>query len=360
MIHTDHEAHHLSISDDSFKTAIAQHSYLPELSVTRQNTCFRSSSNLCTNFDCFFCVDPVVSDPFNSNSYQRGEPKTNPNLMVGSYVPVVVFAHDQFVELCSMSRRKAMAKKCVGLFVVLMLAGIGFSSADDCKYEAPHEATVSVEGATRISIDAGAGFLHVTGKPGLDEVRVTATACSEKESLLDDIKLLTGRRGNTIEVESSFPKMRWNSVAMRLDMTIEVPASFSVNIDDGSGEIVVSGVGDVDVDDGSGSISVQDCGAVVIDDGSGTIKVVHASGDVEVEDGSGNIILEQIGGDAYVRNDGSGNIDFRSISGSARVGSDGSGSIRAEHVGGDFIVRSDGSGSIRHSNVSGRVDVPRD
>lgn len=43
-------------------------------------------------------------------------------------------------------------------------------------YESPRNAVVNAVGARVISIDAGAGFLHVNGRPGLTQVRVTGVA----------------------------------------------------------------------------------------------------------------------------------------------------------------------------------------
>lgn len=95
-----------------------------------------------------------------------------------------------------------------------------------------------------------------------------------------------------------------------------MPSGLALDIEDGSGEIEISGVGATRIDDGSGSIDVRD-----------------VDGDLT---------------------DGSGEIEVRDV----RIREDGSGSIRAVEVSGDFIVDRDGSGGISVDRIGGRVETP--
>lgn len=234
-------------------------------------------------------------------------------------------------------------------------------------YTSPRNADVPVAGARSIRIDAAAGVLKVTGRQGLDQVHVRGTAKSNRRSLLDGIKLIAERRGDEIYIKADMPDERdgfygrhgddWDQMA--LDLIIEVPASLSLDVDDGSGEAEFTGTGALDLEDGSGEIRVRDArGDVRITDGSGNIIIEGVKGSVKVSDGSGEIRGRDVTGDFIVREDGSGNIDVSSVGGEMRVENDGSGNIDVDRVSGDFVVEHDGSGDIRYDTVKGSVRIP--
>ncbi|MCP4897519.1 MAG: hypothetical protein GY906_11155 [bacterium] len=241
-----------------------------------------------------------------------------------------------------------------------MMLALAAGAAADCKYSDDREVTESVAGASLVVLDVGAGFLKVEGRDDASEIQASGVACSSKESLLDDIRLVVRRSGDRVLIKTEFPKNRWGTSNMRLDLTVSLPSSLHVRIEDGSGAIRVANVASVEIDDGSGEIVVVDTGDVEIEDGSGSIEVRHTTGNARIDDGSGNIRVEKANGDVVIGSDGSGNIAILGVGGTVRVGSDGSGNIRVEDVQGDFIVRSDGSGSINYSGVAGRVDIPDD
>jgi len=230
----------------------------------------------------------------------------------------------------------------------------------DCRYSAERSATVNAAGARLLDVDAGAGGLRIEGKPGLTEVRIRGHACASDEDLLDDIKLEARREGDRVVVKANkqdHNNWHFGNHIATLDVVMEVPAGMTTTIDDGSGELYVSGLGNTDIDDGSGEIEGHDLGAVHLDDGSGGITLTDIRGAVEIEDGSGEIELRNIGG-AIDIDDGSGEINVRGARNNVRV-SDSSGNISVIDVAGDFIVRDDGSGDIDYENVRGRVDIPR-
>ena len=129
----------------------------------------------------------------------------------------------------------------------------------------------------------------------------------------------------------------------RLDLTLEVPDTVPLEVEDSSGSLRIYNVAAVDLRDGSGGIDIDGvAGDVRVTDGSGGIDIVAVRGSVTIEDdGSGGIDIADVGGDVIIEEDGSGGIDV----------ADGQG---------DFIVKRDGSGSVRHSGVAGRVDTPSD
>ena len=267
----------------------------------------------------------------------------------------------------------------------LLLTGalLGASTAgraDDCRYTARRHAELDADGARSLTVEAAAGFLRIEGDAALDRVVVEGRACTYRERLLDDIELRTERRGDRLWVVAEIPEsFGWHSSYAALDLTLRVPDSLALFIDDGSGDVELETVGAVDLDDGSGEIRIVGArGEIRIDDGSGDLRVENCQGDLRLDDGSGNIELRDIDGSVRIRDgsgeievlrvsrdvevddDGSGEIFVRTVDGSVTVDTDGSGGIEVEDVGGDFTVYHDGSGGIRYREVAGRVRLPRD
>lgn len=236
-------------------------------------------------------------------------------------------------------------------------------SAQECRYEASRDARVVASSSDRLVLIARAGSLRVEGRPGISEVHVRGRACASDEDFLDDIRLDSERNGDMVRIE--VPEMDtggWNrgrNTYARLDLVVEVPAGMRVDIDDGSGNIFVSGTGDLTIDDGSGGIEVEDiAGSVRIDDGSGEVTISNVRGEVRVDDGSGSVHIADITGDVSV-DDGSGSMEIERVVGSVRIPDDGTGSIRVTDVSGDLVVRDKGNGDVRYSDVRGRVEIPQ-
>ncbi len=253
------------------------------------------------------------------------------------------------------------------------------AKAGDCDFTAPRDAVLPTAGATRIVIHAEAGSLDVRGVAGLTEARVRGVACASRRDLLEEIRLDTEVRGDTVRIEADTPDSSgswFSSRTARLDLEIEVPADLAVEVEDGSGDSRIEGVASATVEDGSGELRISDvAGAVEVEDGSGflevlriggTVKIIDGSGEVEVrevggpvtiDDGSGSVRIDEIEGDVEI-SDGSGEIDVRDVRGNVVVHDDGSGSIDVARITGDFTVRNDGSGGVSHREVGGRVRVP--
>lgn len=273
-----------------------------------------------------------------------------------------------------MKIRYALAVGLVGLFCLGCNAVVAFG--DDCTRTAPRAADLAAAGATRVSIDAGAGSLEVIGAPGATDLRARGTACADRESVLEEIQLVAERRGDALHLEARFPRNHRGSAS--LDIEVTIPAELAVRIDDGSGDLAVRGVASLSIEDGSGSITVADVagsvevddgsgdvellgigGDVTIDDGSGGIDVRGAGGRVRIDDGSGSISVRDVDGDV-IAEDGSGSILIVGVGGSVVIEEDGSGDIRVEDVRGDFWVKDDGSGSVDFDRIDGRVSIDDD
>jgi DUF4097 and DUF4098 domain-containing protein YvlB len=249
-----------------------------------------------------------------------------------------------------------------GLLAAATVAALAVSTpalAQRCEHSRDIDLSTSASGADLVSIIANAGDLVVEG--GGTEIVITGRACASSESRLEELDVKLDTRGGRVEIETEMPESSWSwfgSNYAYIDLEVRVPTDLAVRIDDGSGDLTVSGIASADIEDGSGDVDVRDVsGEVSVNDGSGDIYITGA-GSVWVDDGSGDIDVRDAR-EVMIDDDGSGDIDIQDVTGSVTVGDDGSGSIRVADVGGDFTVHSDGSGGIRHSNVGGTVDIPR-
>ncbi len=230
-------------------------------------------------------------------------------------------------------------------FIVLMMFVASFAYAGWSNYEEVRDLTLDADGIVRLSINAGAGSMDVTGFEGLDTISVKATIIVPGEDAEDALKIIAKRmtlslqrRGNDAQLEASFDHgfMGFGANGY-IVLEVSVPQGLSVVIDDGSGSIdIIDIFGDVTIDDGSGSIDVKNVAHLKIDDGSGSIDVVNATGDVSIVDGSGSISIKHVQGSVTI--------------------DDGSGSIRVSDVENDLIIIDDGSGSLSFSDVRGDVE----
>ena len=234
----------------------------------------------------------------------------------------------------------------------------------DCRYEAERTVQIDASATQQLQLDAGSGALKVVGVYGLKEVRAVGHACASDEEYLEDLQVTLADHSGHLALEAHYPDRRgigWRGEDYaRIDLTVEVPKGMSVDLNDSSGDLEVSGTGALNIDDSSGSIVVSDIsGPLSIDDSSGEIDISRVEGDVDIEDGSGGIGIRDVQGSVRLE-DGSGGIDVSGVGRNVTVGDDGSGSIEVRDVKGDFTVRNDGSGGIRYSGVQGTVSIPRD
>ena len=160
--------------------------------------------------------------------------------------------------------KRILTLSLTGLMVALlfpMVAGCGLDET------AERSVSLPAAGVTSVRINTEGGSLKVTGRSGITEVSVTGTAYARNQGDLEDLQIVTRTDGAEIiiEVDTS-----WDT---KLDVTVEIPDSFQVEIDDSSGTIEVSNVAGLRLRDGSGSIEVSGVsGDVVVDeDGSGDI-----------------------------------------------------------------------------------------
>lgn len=222
----------------------------------------------------------------------------------------------------------------------MFCVSLGFS------FEKIERLSLSAAGIDKLVVDCGSGFLHITGEESLRSIEVEAEIIVKgkrdrdmKDYVAENVRLSLNKRGSRAHLVSMFEN-RFPNISFRervINLTVKVPKNMDVEVDDGSGEVMIAQInGNIQIDDGSGEIHIRDIrGDVDIDDGSGTVDVRNVDGSVTVDDGSGTIEIIDIGESVEV--------------------SDGSGSITIDGVGGDVIIKDEGSGSLRIQNVKGRV-----
>jgi hypothetical protein len=226
------------------------------------------------------------------------------------------------------------------VMVLILLVSAGFA------FETEKTFTLPAGGLKALRIDCGAGKLEVAGADGLDRIEVRAVIKADGESqsqmegfLKDHVKLSLEKRGDRAVLVANIER-HWGFFigdGAWIDLTVRVPKSLALEIDDGSGDMVVE---DIAAD-------------VEIDDGSGDIRVSRLGGRLEIDDGSGDIVIRDVAGDIAI-DDGSGDIEVLLAGGNIRV-DDGSGDITIDGVGGDVLIEDAGSGGVKIDNVKGRV-----
>lgn len=235
-------------------------------------------------------------------------------------------------------------KKTVVL-AVLLLVGSGSLAA----FETTKSLNLPAQGIKRVEIEAGAGSLTVAGREGLTAIEVKAEIVARHVGdedmdgfLKDRVELTLEKRGDVAVLVSRIgDRIRLFSLGddAVINLTVSVPKDMPLEIDDGSGSIVVEDLAAVKIDDGSGSIRVDRiAGEVKIDDGSGGIEIDDVKGDVSVDDGSGEILIRRVGGTVTV-DDGSGSIEIKDVEKDVRLVRTGSGGVDVSNVKGQ-VTRS--------------------
>jgi hypothetical protein len=256
--------------------------------------------------------------------------------------------------------------------------------AESCKFTAQRTANVASDGVKKVVVTARAGDLVVRGDQGRNTIQAGGRACASSQELLAGIRIESRRDGDTVHVEAIMPEQPDIAIGFvrqaYLDLTVLVPRSVTLVVEDSSGDLRVSDVQGATVKDSSGDQDLRDiAGAVEVADSSGDVNVSDVGGTLRVKDSSGDVDVRNVTGDVVVTADSSGDLDIRSVAGSVHVieddsgdievaevqrdvtiDEDSSGSIRVQQVGGNFTVNSDSSGSIQHDRVLGSVRLPRD
>lgn len=225
-------------------------------------------------------------------------------------------------------------------------------------YTAPRSASASTAGIATVRVQNGSGRLVITGNPSATAVHATGTAHASSQRDLDRLKLVVEREGSDIVVRPDMPDS-WGGCDCSMDMTVEVPTSVQLDVQDGSGGAELRNVGRVRVQSGSGGVRIEHTsGDVSVRSGSGEASLTDVHGNVRASSGSGGVTVDGVTGSVEIEHAGSGSVSLSNVRGSVHVGSIGSGSLDADGVGGDLTVDNKGSGSVHYASVHGKVSVP--
>lgn len=245
----------------------------------------------------------------------------------------------------------------LSLFILAAFPALGFEKVQNL--------TLPSEGLARLDITAGAGFLTVSGRDGQTMIEVKAhiqvSGVSDSamgEWIKNHVELELRKAGDTAVLVGEIRSRGFISLfdgEAKIDLTVSVPKTLALKIDDGSGELTVEDVkAGVRIKDGSGDLRVaRISGDLWIDDGSGDITVDGVEGNVDIIDGSGGMDVRDITGDVSV-DDGSGGISLLKVGGNVTI-DDGSGHLEIDDVGKDVRLKHKGSGTVDITNVRGKV-----
>ena len=244
------------------------------------------------------------------------------------------------------------------VWVVLFLPMLAFAGS----IENTQHLELSIQDIQSTHIACGPGFLDVFGVEGADSVKVTATVRvsgitqNMLQDFLDKHMVLSLKKSNRKAVlQSGFIKAHLMKAEAKIDLTVKVPKTLTVKIDDGTGSIFVTGLGtNLEIKDDSGSIEIRKVkGNVSVSDGSGEIELTDIIGNIEVKDGSGPIHIERVRGNVRII-DGSGSMTIMDIDGNLTI-TDGSGSIEINDVTQNVFIKEAGSGILDIEGVKGKV-----
>jgi hypothetical protein len=146
------------------------------------------------------------------------------------------------------------------VLVVLFIPVLAFAGS----IENTQHLELSIKDIQSIHIICGPGSLDVFGVEGSDRIKVTAAVkiSGITQNMLQDfldkhVLLSLKNRNRKAILQSEFKNETLMKADAKIDLTVEVPKSLAVKIDDGSGPIFVTGLAaNLKIADGSGSIPV--------------------------------------------------------------------------------------------------------
>jgi DUF4097 and DUF4098 domain-containing protein YvlB len=249
----------------------------------------------------------------------------------------------------------------VNVKYIALILGVAGATSTAFAAEGSFAKTLNVSGAPSIAVSTGSGYIHVsTGSQS--EVRINAKVKTQhgwnfgshgnEEDRVRDITSNPpiAQNGNTITIgETHGDSSRFRNI--EIDYDISLPASTTLKVNSGSGDLDVSNVASVlSADTGSGDIRLNNVGPTPhVVTGSGTIRANGIHGAASLETGSGDIEFhQQIAGDVKAGT-GSGSIHLYGVNGGVHVRT-GSGDVEIDGNPSTDWKLDTGSGSI-HLNL---------
>ena len=270
---------------------------------------------------------------------------------------------------------------CAGVSAVLSLSMcLGLASRSNAENVPAHASAdrageISTGNARTFSLVADTGSVHIIAQPpgASDKIRYTIHLETDAQAplsqfLFDHFSLNFRNSPGTVGMNGFLPKIHSTgarSAQFWVQYLIYVPASFSVDVHTGGGDIETSDIGGhaLLVTDG-GNITTGRIGtlspvsaagvfpAAKIETQGGHITVLDVAGDLDAYTAGGFIQVGNIAGDAKLRS-GGGHIRAARIKGTAQLETDG-GNITVGEAGALVGVRT-GGGQIDFGEVHGSV-----
>ncbi|MCL1092014.1 DUF4097 domain-containing protein [Shewanella profunda] len=214
------------------------------------------------------------------------------------------------------------------------------------------ELTLDSQDLQGLIAETGAGSLEIVGVEGLNQIKLVADIYTNADS---KVILTLEKKANKAKLKADFEQSGFNNDSPYMDIKLQVPAHLALDIDDGSGAILISKMtADINVKDGSGELIINGGNNVSIDDGSGDIEVNQISGELAIVDGSGAIKVTDIQGNIVI-DDGSGSIEVTNVQSTVTI-TDGSGDINVVNTKGLSILAA-GSGNVSFDKIDGPVSM---
>ena len=208
-----------------------------------------------------------------------------------------------------------------------------------------------------LNVLSGPGSLEIKGSPNATSISVDATIFTA--DIEDEYELTLEQDGKQAKLvaqnKSRIGLSFYSGQSPHIDVVVTVPSNLNLDIDDGSGNIVISAMqSNINVEDGSGSIEINSGKNLSIEDGSGDIALENIHGNLDLTDGSGSIYINNINGNAKI-DDGSGETTISNVHGTLNI-DDGSGNLIVKHVDGAVKI-DDNSGDMLIEHISSSVTI---
>jgi DUF4097 and DUF4098 domain-containing protein YvlB len=222
-----------------------------------------------------------------------------------------------------------------------------------------------------LKVSSEAGSVSVTGAD-VDTVQVRAvkTAYDSSQARADQevkgIKYDVEQKGNTITLRYELPQsMNFSNKVNTVDFIVTVPATTTVDVVTGAGEVTVSATkGEVKIVNSFGAVTVQDIeGSLSVGTQSGQVEAssINAGGEnIELSSGFGKVSLEKASGRGITLNSSSGVLAMSDVraSGAIEMSTDfGDASFATGSANGLTVKTKSGSVTLRHLNLRGGLTV---
>lgn len=211
--------------------------------------------------------------------------------------------------------------------------------------------------SARINNPSGSVSVHA-GSAGTTTVDVSSSGRDEAANTRVDY------RNGTLRVE--VPRHRDWGRSPDIDITVELPAGSSIQVDTSSADVELTGTvgevqvttasGDVELDEATGSVRVQTAsGEVEVDLAQAGVSITTASGDIRLDEAGGHTTVETASGDVGIDRV-AGDLQVRAASGDIRV-DDVAGNLSANSASGDLTIGQLHRGTAEVQTASGDVTI---